>query len=303
MKCPVELFAYRRPAHLRQVVDSLLANPEAEDTELFIFCDAAAQPEDRLAVADVREYAKSVVGFKRVTVVQRDTNYGLSRSITEGVSRSCREYGRVAVVEDDVVVSPLFLNWVNAALDTYEDDERVLSEGCYVFPTQLKLPETFFLSLPDCWGWAVWGRSWRHYQPDGKALLQALRDRRLEHRIDFEGTYPYTKMLREQVEGKNDSWVVRWSTSVFLLGGLTIYPGKSLTQNIGFDATGTHCGERDAYLSELAESMPLIANIPVVESEIGRRAWREFFLKSLRPQTSRRLRHRIVSRVQRLLKW
>ena len=190
MNCPVALFAYKRPHHLRLVVDSLRANPEATGTELFIFCDAAARPEDQPAVADVREYARSVGGFKRVTVIERETNYGLSRSITEGVDRLCLEYGRATVVEDDVLVSPYFLSWVNAALDKYENDERVLSVGCYVFPTQRKLPETFFLSLPDCWGWAVWARSWRQYQADGIALLQALRERNLEHRFDFEGAYP-----------------------------------------------------------------------------------------------------------------
>jgi hypothetical protein len=299
MNCPVALFAYKRPQHLRQVVDSLRANPEAADTEIFIFCDAAARPEDRPAVAEVRGYAKSVDGFKRVAVIERETNYGLSRSITEGVSRLCSEYSMAAVVEDDVLVSPHFLGWVNAALDKYKNDERVLSVGCYVFPTQRKLPETFFLSLPDCWGWAVWARSWQRYQADGITLLQALRERNLEHRFDFEGAYPYTEMLRGQTLGKNDSWAVRWSASVLLASGLTIYPGRSMTRNIGFDGTGTHCGEGDAYLSELAEDLPEIADIPVVESEIGRSAWREFFLQS-RPQ-ERGLGSRIASRLKRLL--
>jgi hypothetical protein len=299
MNCPVALFAYKRPQHLRQVVDSLRANPEAEDTEIFIFCDAAARQEDRPAVAEVRDYAKSVDGFRRVVVIERETNYGLSRSITEGVSRLCSEYSKAAVVEDDVLVSPHFLSWVNAALDKYENDERVLSVGCYVFPSHRKLPETFFLSLPDCWGWAVWARSWNRYQADGVALLQALRERNLEHRFDFEGAYPYTEMLRDQTLGKNDSWAVRWSASVLLASGLTIYPGRSMTRNIGFDGTGTHCGEGDAYLSELAEELPSIADIPVVESEIGRSAWREFFLQ-MRPQ-QRGLGFRIASRLKRLL--
>jgi hypothetical protein len=301
MSCPVALFAYRRPFHLQKVVASLLLNPEAIKTELFVFCDAAKSLADQDDVDRVREYAKSIKGFRSVNVIERRTNYGLSRSITEGVSSLCREYGSVAVVEDDILVSPHFLNWVNAALDKYENDERVLSVGCYVFPTPIKLPETFFLSLPDCWGWAVWARSWRQFHADGGALLKALRERNLEHRFDFEGAYPYTEMLRAQTQGKNDSWAVRWSASVLLAGGLTVYPGQSMTLNIGFDGTGTHCGESDVYLSQLAERSPMIMDIPVVESEIGRAAWREFFLKSLQPRATARLRHRIVSRVKKLL--
>lgn len=301
MSCPVALFAFKRAFHLKQVVDSLLANPEAAVTEVFIFCDGACRHQDQTAVSRVREYARSVSGFKRVTVVERDVNFGLSRSITEGVTRLCNEYGRVAVVEDDVVVSKYFLSWVNKALEKYENDERVLSIGCYVFPTQIKLPETFFLSLPDCWGWAVWDRSWRQYQADGIVMLQALRERKLEDRFNLEGAYPYTEMLQAQTQGKNDSWAVRWSASVLLAGGLTVYPGQSMTRNIGFDGTGTHCSVSDVYLSELAERLPVIADIPVVESEIGRAAWREFFLQLRQSQTKVSIARRAISRLKRIL--
>lgn len=280
MTCPVALFAYKRPQHLRQVVESLQANPEAPETDLFIFCDAAARLQDQPAVDSVRKYARSVSGFRHITVVERERNFGLSRSITEGVSELCRRYGRAAVVEDDVLVSPHFLGWVNAALNKYEHDERVMSVGCYVFPTEATLPETFFLSLPDCWGWAVWARSWRHYQPDGTALLRALAERDLEWRFDFEGAYPYTEMLRAQVLGKNDSWAVRWSASVLLAGGLTVYPGRSMTRNIGFDGSGTHCGVDQGYDAGLASGLPVLADVPIVESETGRAAWREFFQRS-----------------------
>ena len=101
--------------------------------------------------------------------------------------------------------------------------------------------------------------------------------------------------------GNNDSWDVRWSASVLLAGGLTIYPGRSMTRNIGFDGTGTHCGDSDTYLSELSEKPPVIMDIPVVESEIGRAAWRQFFLKSLQPQAHASIRGRIMSRVKRLI--
>lgn len=303
MNCPVALFAYKRPQHLRQVVESLQANPEASVTDLFIFCDAAVRSEDRSAVDSVREYARSVSGFKQIIVVEREMNLGLSRSITEGVSELCRRYGRAAVVEDDVLVSPHFLGWVNAALNKYEHDDRVMSVGCYVFPTPTVLPETFFLSLPDCWGWAVWDRSWKQYRSDGKALLRALAERGLEHRFDFEGAYPYTEMLRAQTLGKNDSWAVRWSASVLLSGGLTVYPGRSMTRNIGFDGTGTHCGVDGGYDAGLADRLPILSEVPIVESETGRAAWRGFFLKSRQTDANRGLVDRVKSGLRKVRSW
>ena len=302
MNCPVALFAYKRPKHLRKVVDSLRANLEAPYTELFIFCDAAARQRDLKEVAEVREYARSVEGFKSVTVIERDKNYGLSRSITEGVSWLCQEFGRAAIIEDDVLVSPHFLYWVNTALDKYEKNERVLSVGCFVYPTETKLPETFFISKPDCWGWAVWARSWKNYQSDGLSLLRALHERNLEYRFDFDGAYPFTEMLRDQTKGKNDSWAVRWCASVLLSDGLTIYPNQSMTSNIGFDGTGTHCGESNDYITDLAQSSPIVFDIPVVESQIGRAAWREFFLKLNKSQENKFIWHRIFFSIKSLIR-
>lgn len=276
MKCPVALFAYQRPDHLRLVVESLRANPAACETDLFIYCDAAKTADDQARVHAVRSYARSVGGFRTTNIVEREENYGLSKSITEGVTALCEKYGRAAVVEDDVVVSRHFLSWINCALDKYEFDDRVISVGCYVFPNESILPETFFLNITDCWGWAVWKRSWDLYEPDGQKLLDQLLQRRLNQRFDLDGTYPYTDMLREQIAGRNDSWAVRWYATAMLTGGLTIYPGRSMTMNIGFDGTGIHAGTGNAYETELIERDVDLGNISVEESLEARRVWAGF---------------------------
>ncbi len=276
MRCPVALFAYRRPEHLRRVVESLKANPEASDTDLYIYCDGARGRKDRAEVAAVKAYATIITGFRSLTVITRNTNYGLSKSITEGVTELCNKYGRVAVVEDDVLVSRSFLFWINAALDKYESNERVISVGCYVFPTYQNAQQTFFLGVTDCWGWAVWKRSWDQYESDGAKLLNLLTQRHLNQRLDLDGSYPYTDMLRGQVNGDNDSWAVRWYATAVLSGGLTIYPGVSMTQNIGFDGSGVHCGTDQSYKVSLSDRPINIENIPVVESAEARAAWADF---------------------------
>lgn len=276
MKCPVALFAYRRPEHLQRVVESLQANPESPETDLFIYSDAAKTIDAQPGVEAVRSYVRTISGFRTITIIEREKNYGLSRSITEGVTALCEKYGRVAVVEDDVVVSRYFLSWLNRALDKYEFDDRVISIGCYVFPIEDALPETFFLNITDCWGWAVWKRSWDIYESDGEKLLDQLMESRLNHRFDLEGAYPYTYMLREQIAGRNDSWAVRWYASAVLSGGLTLYPGKSMTMNIGFDGSGAHCGTEKVYESDVAQHDIAVNDTPVEESAELRRIWSEF---------------------------
>lgn len=141
---PIALFVYNRPHHLRQTVESLLANPEARESKLFVFSDGAKDAKDTRSISEVRQYINQISGFSAVHYLERDENYGLSRSIISGVSQVCGEYGRVIVLEDDMVTSSHFLKYMNDALSLYEQDERVISIHGYVYPVTVPLPETFF---------------------------------------------------------------------------------------------------------------------------------------------------------------
>jgi hypothetical protein len=130
---------------------------------------------------------------------------------------------------------------MNEALEKYEKNGRVISAHGYVYPVKGTLPETFFLKGADCWGWATWKRAWDLFEPDGRKLFGALKQQGLIRRFDYNGAYPYTKMLSRQIAAKNDSWAIRWYASALLHDKFTLYPGKSLVHNIGNDNSGTHC--------------------------------------------------------------
>jgi hypothetical protein len=274
---PVAVFGYKRPGHLRQVLDSLRENAEASRTDVYLFLDGPKATRDEPLVDAVRSVARAARGFGGIHLIERERNLGLSRSIVDGVGKLCDEFGAAVVLEDDVVVSPFFLDYVNRALAKYRDDERVMSIGCYMFPVGRSLPASFFLRVTDCWGWAVWKRSWDLYEPDGSKLLREIRARGLEHEFDFEGSYAYTRMLADQVAGKNDSWAVRWYARAFLLHRLTLYPGRSVTRNIGMDATGTHSGATQHYEVNAAAAPIDLADVEVAEDAAARRAVIDFF--------------------------
>lgn len=117
------------------------------------------------------------------------------------------------------------------------------------------MPETFFLRGADCWGWATWKRGWNLFNANGLQLLQQLQEKKLEKEFDLDGCYDYTKMLQDQIDGKNNSWAIRWRASAFLADKLTLYPSKSLVHNIGFDNSGTHCGFSDNYDQEIYQNI------------------------------------------------
>jgi hypothetical protein len=280
---PIALFVYNRADHTQLTVEALARNPEASRTPLIVYADAPKKEEHVASVRAVREYIKTIRGFRRVDVVERPRNFGLSKSIISGVTETLAAFGRIIVMEDDLVSAPTFLAYMNQALDLYESEPRVASIHGYRYPVRGSLPQSFFLRGADCWGWATWKHQWAHFEADGSQLLETIRDRRLEAEFDLYYFDSLIGMLTDQIEGRNDSWAIRWIASAFLLDKLTLYPGASLIRNVGFDNTGTHCGVTSTFDVELDESTTMaLARIEPVEDPAAFRRFQEWF-KSVNP--------------------
>ncbi len=286
---PIALFAYRRPNHLAKTLAALRANPEARNSILYVFSDAAKEVSSEEGVQQVRALLPLVKGFAKIELVLHSCNLGLSRNITEGVSAVLNRHDAVIVVEDDLVVSPFFLRYMNAALACYQDEDRVGSISGFSYP--VAAPETFFIRGADCWGWATWRDRWHHYNPDGSKLLAQLNERGLADAFDLEGAMAYTQMLEDQVAGRNDSWAVRWHASCFLRDLLILYPGRTLVQNVGNDGSGIHATTvDDSFTSDLSPEPVMLQRIPIAENVIARQAIRQFFLlRHLRQENARLL--------------
>ncbi len=299
---PIAIFAYRRPDHVRRLLASLASNPESADSPTFIYCDGPRTIRDEEAVEATRQVIRTHAPA-HAEIVEHHQNLGLSRSIIDGVSTLCDRFGRVIVLEDDLVLSPAVLGYFRAALECYAHDDRVMHVSAYVFPVEKPLPETFFYRGTSCWGWATWARAWRHFSTNGLWLRREIVRRRLVPCFEVEGAYPYLQMLDDQIMGRNDSWAVRWHASVLLRDGLSLHPGRSLAANTGFDNSGEHCKQSDVFATHLAETAPAVRPIPVEEDSDALAAIREYFrgtvLVRSGSEPSRGSRRRSLRRVLR----
>jgi hypothetical protein len=225
----------------------LQQNLLADESRLFIFSDAAKDSSQQVFVNEVREIIKQVDGFKSVELIERKTNLGLAESIIDGVSMLVSEYGKVIVFEDDLISSAYTLQYFNDALFRYQNEEKVMHIGAYMYPLKAEnLPETFLYRAATSWGWATWDRAWKDFEPDINKIIDRFdRKKRLEFSID--GTMNFWKQSIEFKSGRNNSWAIRWYASIFLKGGLTLNPSKSLINNIGHDGSGIHSGLNDIY--------------------------------------------------------
>lgn len=276
---PIVLFTYNRVAHTKRTVDALLQNVYAGESDLIIYSDGAKRPEAEPTVNELREFLDTIRGFKSVTVVRRSGNLGLGRNIISGVGQVVDNRGSAIVLEDDLITSPYFLQFMNEALNKYQNDDRVISAVGYVYPMQEELPQNFFLKNSDCLGWATWKRGWDLFEQDAEKLLKEIIASNSAKEFDFGGNYPYTRMLRDQVAGKVDSWAIRWYASAFIQNKLTLYPGKSLVYHAGNDLTGTNYTDDNILDVELFLKPVAVIDIRVEENVFVRNALSRFFAK------------------------
>ena len=239
---PIALFVYNRVNHTRFTVEALLKNEQAKHSDLYIFSDAPKTHSEENAVEQVRDYVSQISGFKKIQIIERSNNWGLANSIIDGVTYLCEEFGKVIVIEDDLVVSPHFLEFMNSALEKYKDYEEVMQVAGYMFPVNIKSDkDAFFMPLTTSWGWATWRRAWKHFDPDAKGYDILTNNTEMRRSFDINSKYHYFKMLESQKNNKVDSWAIRWYLSVFLLKGLVLYPRLTLVENLGFDGSGVNC--------------------------------------------------------------
>ncbi len=238
---PIVLFVYNRPDHTQRTLTALAANSLAIESDLIVYADGPKKPEHAAAVGHVRDFVRSVSGFKSLRMIERAENFGLAKSIITGVSEVCAEHGRAIVMEDDLLVAPQFLTFLNRGLERYATEPKVFQISGYMFPVVTESPsDGLFLPLISCWGWGTWQRAWSQFDPSAAGYMQLERDPELRARFNLDGNYDYFGMLRDQIEGRIDSWGVRWLLSVFLKSGVVLYPRVSLVQNVGIDGSGTH---------------------------------------------------------------
>jgi hypothetical protein len=241
MTSPIVLFVYNRPSHTQRTINALKMARGAKDSDLFIFSDAARDANAQASVDAVRDIITTVSGFKSVNIIRRDRNWGLAASVVAGVTELCRDFSKVIVLEDDLVVGAGFLEYMNQALDIYQDNDEVMQVSGHMFPVETSSEaDAFFLPFTTSWGWATWQRAWNTFDADAKGYALLKTDASLRKAFDLDGAYPYFKMLEAQFEGRVDSWAIRWYLTVFLRRGVTLYPRQSLVSNTGFDGSGTH---------------------------------------------------------------
>jgi hypothetical protein len=278
---PIALFVYNRPLHTSQTLDALKRNVLAGSSDLIVFSDGPKRAEDRDKVFEVRKQFAKLNGFRSVRVIERAENYGLARSIIEGVTAVINEYGKIIVLEDDLVTSPYFLTFMNRALETYEAQSSVWHISGWNYPLNPDgLDDAFFWRTMNCWGWATWSDRWRHYRKEPAVLVQTWTKTEIA-RFNLDDTYDFWEQVIRNHKGELNSWAIFWYATIFKNNGLCFNPVQSLIINIGLDGSGQNCGISDTYDIPTFPNRPIRKYIEELEeSNLAVTKIKDFFYKT-----------------------
>lgn len=229
---PIVLFIYNRPDTLQVTLETLSQNHLAKNSTLYIYADGPkpnATEADIEKIDNARAIAKSKQWCKEVHIIERETSLGLANSVIAGVTEVINRHGKVIVLEDDLELSPYFLQYMNDALNIYENEPRVWSIGtCNFFSTKKHTPETFFLPITSSWGWATWSDRWKYFDYNAEKLLKEIQEKKLEDKFNLNGAFDYIQLLQDQIQGRVSSWAICWYAQVFLHNAFTLFPKFSL---------------------------------------------------------------------------
>lgn len=285
---PIVLFAFSRPDHTRRTLAALAGNSFADQSDLIVYADAARSEGDVENVRAVRDLIRGADGFKSLTVIERKTNYGLARNIIEGVTEVCEQYGRVIVLEDDIVTSPYFLDFMNRGLSRYADETRVWHISGWNYPIdESGLGGAFLWRAMNCWGWGTWWDRWARYKKDPSALIGSWAAEKVK-RFNLGGRHNFWDQVKANQSGKIDTWAIFWYATIFDNEGLCLNPSRTLVRNIGVDGTGENCGSADVF-TECLGTVPA-GDLPDVISESKTALYRiQEFYRALKPSVARRI--------------
>ena len=266
---PIVLFVYNRPWHTEQTLNALMKNELADKSVLYIYADGQKANESKEKLIDigkVRKLIKTKKWCKEVHIIESLENKGLANSIIDGISKIINKYGKAIILEDDIVTSHGFLEFMNKNLDYYKDEQQVFGISGYCYPNKNIKGTTYFLPIGSSWGWATWEKKWNKISFNSCDLLETIKKKRLQKIMNF-GGYKYYEMLEAQVKEDIDSWAICFYASFFLKKGLFLLPNASLVQNIGFDNTGIHCNTDNHFSIVEKEEIGFFEKIPIKVNE------------------------------------
>jgi len=275
---PIVLFVYNRPWHTQQTIEALQKNELAIESDLIIYSDEAKNENEQENVNKVRLYIDQIDNFKKITIVKRDKNWGLANNIIDGVTKIVNEYGKIIVLEDDLITSPYFLKYMNEALEVYKDEKKVWHISGWNYPIDSdNLKDVYFCYVMDCWGWATWKDRWKYYEKDADKVINEFNKEDIK-KFNFDESEDFFQQIIYNKEKKINTWAIFWYATIFKKDGLCLHPSQTFVKNIGHDGSGVSGGINEVFASKISLNKNIDFILDIDENKIALERIRNYFI-------------------------
>ncbi|MDO7172734.1 hypothetical protein [Mariniflexile sp. AS56] len=274
---PIVLFVYNRPKHTLETLEALKSNEYSDKSILYIYADGAketALTDDIKNIQEVRSIIKSKKWCKEIIIIEQQDNFGLAKSIINGVTEIIDKHGKIIVLEDDMVTSKYFLKYMNNSLNYYEIEKRIFHINGFNNQSNLQfvLDDYYMLNFMFCWGWGTWKDRWVKLDKDYKKHYDNLiSDENLLRKFNYGTRMNGHEQLAANINKKIKTWAILWNCTIFFNNGLCLTSKKSYVQNIGLDGSGENCGKDNFYDLKISDKIkPFTGNVKILEKKRSR---------------------------------
>lgn len=252
---PILITVYNRNLHFQNCVESLKNCDLANQSHLYVAIDAPFRKEDVENNRIIKDYAKSILGFNKLTLLIRERNLGIEKNFHDAVTQIFNRYDKLIYSEDDNIFSTDFLSYVNNGLAIYRERVDIFSINGYNFPIIIPneyQKEIYIWQGFSAWGVGIWKNKWEGIDWDFESAIKIINTNlnNYSNVLDLNSVANHyisalmtmIKLNRIHVDGYiSMHHVVNKMYSVF--------PVVSRVRNLGHDGSGANCGymENDLY--------------------------------------------------------
>lgn len=262
MLAPIVIFAFNRPEALEHMLTSLKNNPEYTQSDKYFFIDGPRTENERKIVDRVEFIARK----ESSNVIRNQKNLGLGSNIIKGVSQILTNYDSAIILEDDLILQPGFLQYMNEGLEYFKNDKNILAVCGYSL--KIKVPQNYKSSVyladrASSWGWATWKDRWKEIDWNVSDWNKFSQDKKSVKAFKHAGSDMYS-MLYDFMEGRNHSWAIRFCYHQFRHNMHSVHPTKSLVDNEGFGETATNCRQKySRFKIDITSHNPILIDKPL----------------------------------------
>ncbi len=239
----ITIFAFNRPDHLENLLNSLSINKESEYLPILFYIDGVRNNSDKLKNFKIKSLINNFRKFlPNSKIIERKENIGSKSNIINGVSETLDIYDAVIVLEDDLILDKYFINYMLKGLEKYANNREVFHVSGFSFIKQEEKGKSIFTRYMNCWGWATWSNRWALLNRNTKELEKSFTKEEI-YKFNLDNSHDFFRQLIENRMGIINTWAIFWYVTIFKNNGLCLTPINSLVLNKGYDGSGERLGE------------------------------------------------------------